>query len=478
MTKNLVSLFLVCLILTSVASVQHVDAASGVIIVPDDYPSITQAIANAADGDVIYVKSGVYNETVLEIDRSITIRGQDVRNTIINLNPPQTSFKCPMGHTHFMSSDAVEINADNVKIAALTISTTGGISGTGDGIEVVSNIITAGMSAHLTGSKITIARNRLTASEWRLSGSNLTLAENKINPIGREILCEGNYCNIYGNAIAGTLWLTGSSNTITVNSYEALFLRQGDSNLINRNFGELSLGNPDSPCTNNIISGNVLKGSIVWGIWIGSGCKNNLFYDNYIADQCNDSLSNEYDSGVIFCDYKGIASGNTFYNNVFVNNTHQVRFYSDVISGGNNWGNATIGNYWDDYNGTDANGDGIGDTPYIINLANSDDYPLITQPFDVPTIIVPPPVYDPPKKLSDALLPQPDIAIATPNPTQSAVSKNDSPAKQSSANNSPSLLEMLPEINIVIILLLMLTMVAALFLYRARSSIPKGGLHE
>lgn len=475
MTKRLIALFLVCLMLLSTATFQQVGATSRAIIVPDNYPSITAAIANAADGEVIYVRSGVYNETVLEINRTITIRGENVRNTIVNLDPPQTNFTCPFGHIHLVPSEAIRINADNVKIAALTISTAGGISGTGDGIEIVSNIITVGMSAHLNGSKIAIARNTLTASEWRLSGSNLTLAENTINPIGKEIHSDGNYCNIYGNAIDGNLWLTGSSNTITNNSYEALFLRQGDSNLINRNFGELSMGNPDNPCANNIISGNIMEGPIVWGIWIGSGCRNNLFYNNYIADQCNDSCSDDFDSGVIFCDYAGIASGNIFYHNVFVNNTHQVRFYSDIISGGNNWDNGTIGNYWDDYTGADANGDGIGDTPYIINSANSDAYPLITQPFDIPTINIPPPVYDQPIQISDTLLSQPPTSTPTPNPTQTATNNNSS--TQSTPTNSPSFIQTVPEFATAAILLLASAiLIAVVIARRLKKSKPKGEL--
>jgi nitrous oxidase accessory protein NosD len=46
-------------------------------------------------------------------------------------------------------------------------------------------------------------------------------------------------------------------------------------------------------------------------------------------------------------------------------------------------------NYWSDYNGTDNNGDGIGDTPYIspyvLDEIVQDDYPLVA-PLDIEVI--------------------------------------------------------------------------------------------
>ncbi len=42
-----------------------------------------------------------------------------------------------------------------------------------------------------------------------------------------------------------------------------------------------------------------------------------------------------------------------------------------------------MGNYWNDYNGTDNDDNGIGDTPYIIDEDNQDIYPLM-EPVTIP----------------------------------------------------------------------------------------------
>jgi parallel beta-helix repeat protein len=69
------------------------------------------------------------------------------------------------------------------------------------------------------------------------------------------------------------------------------------------------------------------------------------------------------------------AANNLIYHNNFIENTYQA---FDVVAG-STWdgGYPTGGNYWDDYNGTDANEDGIGEVPYPTGNSSADRYPLM-----------------------------------------------------------------------------------------------------
>jgi parallel beta-helix repeat protein len=77
-------------------------------------------------------------------------------------------------------------------------------------------------------------------------------------------------------------------------------------------------------------------------------------------------------------------SGSAIYHNNFVNNIQHVydiawgplMFVQPVTYV---WEDGARGNFWSNYNGTDRDGDGIGDTPYVINQwsNNTDLHPLV-----------------------------------------------------------------------------------------------------
>jgi parallel beta-helix repeat protein len=83
----------------------------------------------------------------------------------------------------------------------------------------------------------------------------------------------------------------------------------------------------------------------------------------------NNMMNNDYG---IWLNY---SSSNNIYHNNFVDNTEQVHSLSST----NIWDDdyPSGGNFWSDYAGVDADSDGIGDTPYIIDASNQDRYPLL-----------------------------------------------------------------------------------------------------
>jgi len=80
-----------------------------------------------------------------------------------------------------------------------------------------------------------------------------------------------------------------------------------------------------------------------------------------------------------------VSEHNVIHHNNFVNNSPNactMFCYSET------WDDGSEGNYWDDYNGVDEDGDGIGDTPYLIpwvgGVQTKDNYPLMMIIDDIP----------------------------------------------------------------------------------------------
>jgi nitrous oxidase accessory protein NosD len=341
------TLILIGLITLCVISVQPIKAVSRTIIVPDDYPTINSAIGNATAGDTILVKNGTYEEgETLEIDKTLTLIGEDAANTIIKLHPPY-NITWILTESYFTLSNAITIKVNNVKLSNLTITIAapgGHIATIGDGTQIVGSKIDTGGSSY--------------------------------------ILVTGSQCNITDNISGASISLSGFHNIVARNSVSSIDV-DGDFNVISNNTGFVN-GVRLSNANSNVICGNnISTTSGDYGVCIVEKSSHNMIYDNDLLALNSDVRINS-DS----------AENNTLFHNNFLRQyggTELASFSTYGLALVNFWDNGEEGNYWADYNGTDANRDGIGDTPYVIDGANVDNYPLMF-PFDTKnnTVVLPP----------------------------------------------------------------------------------------
>ena len=104
MRKKLVVLILCVIALVSLSGL-NIDVSASTITVPDDYPTIQEAINNAADGDTVFVKTGTYYEHVV-VNKTVSLVGENSDMTIIDGNGT--------GHV-------VNITRDNVNVTNFTV---------------------------------------------------------------------------------------------------------------------------------------------------------------------------------------------------------------------------------------------------------------------------------------------------------------------------------------------------------------------
>jgi len=162
------------------------------------------------------------------------------------------------------------------------------------------------------------------------------------------------------NTFGLSLWRTTESrvlrNRADHNYYGFLITDSSDNNTISENSAldnsrdEIITGfgigiSLEENSSHNIVSRNVARGNFN-GLEVSRGCKYNAIFGNEASDNRHGIRLNENRNNLIF--------GNNFGSNM-------INAYENASL--NIW-NTTLGNYYDDYSGRDADGDGIGDSPY------------------------------------------------------------------------------------------------------------------
>jgi parallel beta-helix repeat protein len=298
---------------------------------PADFHTIQEAINAASAGDTVSTRAGVYYGEVL-VNKSISLVGEDRETTIIHGNGT-------------LWNAGLSIVAQNVSVAnvAVTNASTGILIGANN--SVICNVKVFGTymgiwvcesACHGIISKSLIVNQTVHHGEWEDFGGA-------------------------GIGLDSCLFYNIIENIVDNNGLIGIWIRAGfiliENNIISNNsrYGlEFDWAVNCSVAKNHIV--NNFRGV---GVSEASNCS---VYANNIANNTHCAI-----------DMSTASNNILIYHNNFVNNSNQVESYQSA----NTWDNGCQGNYWSNYTGIDADGDGIGDTPYVIDADNQDRYPLM-----------------------------------------------------------------------------------------------------
>ncbi len=198
------------------------------------------------------------------------------------------------------------------------------------------------------------------------------------------ITVSANSCRISENKITdsqvGIALISAYDNVIAENTLEsiglsaAIQLSYSNNNLIQYNYiNSCTEGIQLTGSTNNTVVDNRVSNCQDVAIrLLGSGVGKKWYGPNG-----NTIMRNNISSSGVGTTVYG-ANNNVISNNNYINNSVQFSANEDyyLTWGGSRSVNTISRNYWSDYNGTDSNNDGIGDTPYFIDEYNQDEKPL------------------------------------------------------------------------------------------------------
>ena len=302
--------------------------------------SIQAAVNAASDGDTIIVRDGTYTENV-NLDKRLTICSENGVDSTI-------------AQAASSDSPVFDVTEDYVTISGFTVKEARSTNIPGINLANVKhcNIYENSLLRNYCGIRL------------RQSSNNIIRNNTVLNSINEGIIVTSSSCNntIMNNNASnngfGILLGYYSNNNIIMNNYL-------NSNTIDGIFLFYS--------NNNTITNNNINSHHFYGIHLDSS-KTNIIMNN--------SVLNNEGAGIDLY----LSSNNSIYLNNFINNMDNVKSLEST----NFWNSTSkityvynkttytnyLGNYWDDYTGSDEDGDGIGNTPYSID-SEKDNYPLM-----------------------------------------------------------------------------------------------------
>jgi peptidylprolyl isomerase len=381
-------------------------------IVDDDGPADFHTIQGAInspqvmDGDAIFVHNGTYPENVV-VNKEVLLIGESREATVIDGGG---------------NGIVLDINSNNVTATGFTVENSGlGLLDAGISLfyfsygTIAGNVLTSnrhGLWIYGSNSN-TVKGNKITSNMYTITleqannntvESN-TITSNEINGISLWYSSTNRISkNNFSNSGSDGVYFYSSNNNIVngntmTNNAVGAFLASSNGNMITNNImtNNTSFSVWADNCSINTISNNTMTDSGE-GILLQNNCTRNFIEGNIISNDTWDGIvltedsdenvisknslkNNRYGMVLMFS-----SDGNKIFHNNFLNNSEQVYIFNST----NTWDDEypSGGNYWSNYVGVDlhkgpfqniAGSDGLGDTPYGIDVNNIDHYPFMNQ---------------------------------------------------------------------------------------------------